>query len=152
MTGRARVAAVGTCVALVAAGCTSRGTRPSRPDGLVQQLWAVAGTAAADAESEPAAASAVRTTERRAAELIARRPVDEADVTDRPVWLIQVRGRHPFSCECSVVPGRSGDATANYLLVIASATTRRWLDGAASGLFAERQDISTLGREVALHR
>lgn len=70
-------------------------------------------------------------------------------MTGQAVWLVQVRGKRRFSCECAVKPSRSGDTTAEYMLIIVSASGGRMIGGA--GLYAERQRIETLGSVIELH-
>jgi len=133
-----------------ASGCTSGGpaSNPTAPRSTVeQQLWTIASKAADDADSDAASASAVKTTYRAALRLMTRHTV--SGTTDRPVWLIQILGTHAFSCECGVFPSRSGDSTANYMLIVANGAGLRMIAGAS--LYAERQPIETLGRAIDLH-
>jgi hypothetical protein len=78
-----------------------------------------------------------------------RHSVGSTGRPERPVWLVQVRGTRPFSCECNVFPSRSGDKTANYMLVIVDGSALRMIAG--GDLYAEQQPIETLGRDLDLH-
>lgn len=68
---------------------------------------------------------------------------DKAASTQRPVWLLQVQGTRPFSCECNVRTGSGGEAVANYLITIVDATTYAEVHGAF--LFNEPQPLRRLG-------
>lgn len=150
MAARSFVLVLGV-VMLAASGCTSSAgpTNPTAPPSTFeQQLWTIATKAAHDADSEAATAGAVRTTERAAARFITARRVDDQKAPGGAVWLVQVRGTHPFSCECDVHPSRSGDTTADYMLIIVDGSARRMIAGAY--LYAARQPIEALGERVDL--
>jgi hypothetical protein len=82
-------------------------------------------------------------------DFVAGSHVDDPSVTGRAVWLVQILGKRPFSCECAVTSSRSGGTTANYMLIVVSVSTRRIISGAS--LYAERQAIPPMGDEVQLH-
>jgi hypothetical protein len=153
MTVRTVVLITGLCAAISASACTSSRARQDAGSAsattIGQRLWSVASKAAHDAGAEAASASAVKTTELAASDLMARSHTDRRDVSGRWVWLVQIRGNHPFSCECNVYPGRSGDSTANYMLITVNVSGQRMLAGAT--LYAEPQPIESLGRQVLIH-
>ena len=84
-----------------------------------------------DAKSTAVRADAVRTTERRAAALFGAHfdPTDPS-VSDDPVWVVQVRGGQPFSCECAVRASADGKVDPRYMSMIVHLPTYSSVDGA----------------------
>lgn len=141
-------------VTLVAAGCSSSDDQARLYSGggsgtTSERLWNIARSWANDAGADATNAVAVLTSERRAYRLLTgNRTVSAA--TEKSVWLVQVRGDQPFSCECDVRPGRDGTGDPRVMAILVHPPAFTTVDGA--WLLTDPLHLSRAGKVIDLHR
>jgi hypothetical protein len=137
----------------MAAACSPSVDQRSLYDGggsgtTSQRLWNIATNWANGAGAHAADASAVLTTERRAYRLLSGKRPDSSDVTDQPVWLVQVSSNDRFTCECAVVPGRDGRSDPRVMAIVVHPPTLRVVEG--SWLFTDHLPLHRVGAVIYL--